>query len=58
MTDDDAGRWQAQTIDRLISLGYGGFTFGPGTKWWPIDKTGKRLPGPFISTDEWLDTGT
>lgn len=51
------GEWQAEMMRRLVALGYAGFSFGPGTRWWPINKVGEKMAGPFISTeafDAWL----
>jgi hypothetical protein len=52
------GEWQAETIRRLLALGYDGFTFGPGVNWLVIDGVTRQVAGgPFISTDEfdaWL----
>jgi hypothetical protein len=49
--------WKNNTILRLQALGYAGFTCGPGENWWPIDRRGRRVAGPFTSTDafdDWL----
>ena len=52
------GEWQAEMLRRLIALGYDGFRFGPGIRWWPISADGTKAAGPFTSTSEfdaWLD---
>jgi hypothetical protein len=49
--------WQTATLSRLGALGYDGFIFGPGVRWW-VMKDGAKVAGPFASTeafDEWLD---
>lgn len=54
---DGPGEWQARMIDQLDKIGCGGFEFGPGINWWPLDKDGNRCGGPFHSTAEfdlWL----
>lgn len=57
MTDIGPGGWQERMMARLSNLGLGGFSFGPGVNWWPLDDTGKKCAGPFQSPDEfdrWL----
>ena len=54
---DLPGCWQSRTMGRLSALGLGGFAFGSGISWWPLDEAGKRCAGPFHSPDEfdaWL----
>jgi hypothetical protein len=49
--------WQTRMMARITSLGLGGFAFGPGVNWWPLDEHGRKSAGPFKSTDEfdaWL----
>lgn len=52
-----AGKWQAETIRRLMALGYAGFIFGPGVNWWPMDGKQRKVAGPFRGIgefDAWL----
>jgi hypothetical protein len=54
---DYPGQWQATMVQRLMTLGYAGFSFGPGDNWWPIDHEQKKVAGPFKTTidfDAWL----
>jgi hypothetical protein len=54
---DGPGEWQARMLRRLQALGYDGFMFGPGIRWWAV-RDGIAVAGPFPSTaafDAWLD---
>jgi hypothetical protein len=49
------GQWQANMVRRVAALGYAGFMFGVGVRWWVIDAHHRRVAGPFRSTDEFDD---
>jgi hypothetical protein len=58
LPDVGPGGWQDRMIQRVFALGYKGFSYGPGVRWWVLGDDGKEKYGPFRSTgefDAWLD---